>query len=243
MADRPTPPRRAPATLPPKVHDVPRVFKALPEGASIEQLLHAQHELGAAYATIAAAYTGQLPKLREDVDEVRFIQDAHGVRIGRLEIWREEMQTVAPPPLPPMREESASSHDLAKHVSQEVAEKVAAEIHNKSTPPPDKDKIAALSEEAIQVAVTRLKAQQWDAVEQQRKAAESDRLAVEKQAKLDRDALALENAKSRNKTKWALYLAGFLGVGTVAREVIEHLIIRAPAVAAPAPSAPATPPR
>jgi hypothetical protein len=80
------------------------------------------------------------------------------------------------PNLPPMRPELGSHSDLARAVSQTVAKRIDAEIKNKSTPPPTTDTIAKIAEETVQTALTRIKAESWDRVEEERKAAERDRL-------------------------------------------------------------------
>src|SRR5271166_4813943 len=173
---------------------VPRTFKSLPDGASYEQIMQALHELGAAYATIAAGYTAQLPSLIEDHRELRVVQEAHGVRLSALEVWRSRMDEV--PPLPPMRPESESTNDLSKHASKEIAEKVAAELADPATPAPSAEKVASITEDVMQAVITRLKAEQWDRLEQERKQAENDRIERLK-----------ANAKERTKAKWKIIVA------------------------------------
>jgi hypothetical protein len=226
-----TPPART--TTQPEVHAVPRTFKPLPEGASEEQRHHAYLEMAGAYATIAAAYTSQLPRLIRDNEEFRVVQEAHGIRIGRLELWREDMQ--AAPPLPPMRAEFPSTADLVEHASKQLDAKVAAEIRDKSTPPPTPEKVASISKDVMAAAIAQVKqeeaAKKWEALEQERKAAETDRVAMEEkarqlklQAEDDNRKLALENTQAKTRTKWAAILAGLLGIGTVVRELIEWAV-------------------
>ena len=237
---------------------VPREFKPLPENASHEQLVHAQHEMASAYATIAAGFVDQIPKLVEDHAEFRVIQEAHGVRLGRLEIWRDELQLA--PPLPPMRAEMGSSADLTKHASGEIADKVTAVISDKTTPGPDREQVQAISEDVLRVAIARVKqeqdAQKWREVEEERKKAETDRLAMEAkaaqikaqadadakaakdQADEDKRKLALENAKAKSNTKWALVLAIGMGVIGTVREIVAHLTQAKPVPAYVAPAKP-----
>lgn len=198
----------------------PRTFKPLPEAASIEQIVQALHEMATAYAAIAANAMDVLPQFRADLDEMRVVQEAHGIRIDKLELWRSSLQA-----LPPMRPESASTADVARHGSKEIGERVVAEIRDKSTPPPSAEKVAAISEEVLRAAIVRVKqeesAAKWEALEHERKSAEAERVAVEKQAQSAREALAVENAQAKNKAKWAIILAGAMGIGTIVRELVE----------------------
>lgn len=261
MPDRPPPPR---TTTRPNLKAVPREFRALPADASFEQLLHAYQEQSAAYATIAAGYNSEIPAIRGDVAELQVLTEAHGVRIGRLEIWRED--ALSTPPLPPMRAELGSSNDLTKHASGEIADKVTAVISDTTTPGPDREQVQAISEDVLRVAIARVKQEEnsrkWEELEAERKAAEQDRMAMEAKAAQikaqadadakaakeraddDRRKLALENAQAKTRTVWALVLAGFLGAGTVVREVVEYVVHKqeaqrpTPALVAPAPSRP-----
>jgi len=202
---------------------VPTGFKRLPAEASTDQIIHAFHEMAIAYATIAAEYTTTIPELQKDNEEMRVIQEAHGVRLGRLEVWRAEMEASV---LPPMREKFASSNDIAAHIGEVAAKHIEAEQRNVSTPPPDAAKIAQIIADPVKIAVDEIKAGWWDRLEKERKDAESERVRVELKAKEQRDALALDNERSRNKTKWAIALAAALALGTLIRELAEHYLVR-----------------
>jgi hypothetical protein len=171
--------------------------------------------LGESMISGFASVQGQLSKFEEHLSETRTILQ----------------QATKMPPLPPMRPESSSSHDLAKHVSAEIAEKVAAEIRNPSTPPPDKEKVAAISVDMIQAAVnqvkTALKAENWDKLEAERKAAEADRLALLKAAEADKLELAKTNAREKLRMKWTAIGAVVTAAITTTVFIVEHFVTRA----------------
>jgi hypothetical protein len=187
---------------------VPHVFKPLPTGASLEQIVQALHEQGAAYATIAAGFNSSLPALKRDYEEFRVIQEAHGVRLGRLEVWRAQLAG-----LPSMRVESPSSNDLSKHVSEEVAARVAAEVANPSTPPPDAKKVGEITEDVMQAALAQIKSKWWDEREAERKAAETVRLE-----------LVEVNSKEKARATWKIAVACILAGISVATLLVEHLV-------------------
>jgi hypothetical protein len=82
---RPTLPDR-PAT------DAPvKMYRPLPEGASIEQLMHAQHELGVGYANAFATTTQELPALRKVLGEVRTEMTADRIERKRIEDKLDEL--------------------------------------------------------------------------------------------------------------------------------------------------------
>jgi|HubBroStandDraft_4_1064222.scaffolds.fasta_scaffold357669_1 hypothetical protein len=212
----------------PDMTALPKEFKTLQEGASIEQVLLSMHEMATAYATIAAGYTSTLSGIIADQEEMRVIQEAHGIRIGRLEVWQNEIREGGlAPPLPKMRAEMGSSTDLTKHASQEIGERVVAELKNKSTPPPDVAKVAEISQDVMRVAVERVKSEQWDRLEIERmaiaKKAEEDRLAAAKASKAREDALLLLNGQQKIMTKWAAIAAIILMVIGVVREVVLRM--------------------
>ena len=60
-------------------------YKPLPEGASVEQLLHAQHELAAAYASVAFALTSELPGVKTVLGEIRTELAADRVEKRRID--------------------------------------------------------------------------------------------------------------------------------------------------------------
>jgi len=211
---------------------VQREFKPLPEGATMDQIIHALQEMASAYATIAAAYSSQLPEILEDMAEMRVIQEAHGVRIGRLEIWHAE-QVQDDQELPPMRQRLSSTSDVAlvKDASQEIGQRVVAELKNTSTPPPDVNKVADISEDIFQRAIDRVKALELDKREAAAAAAEAERVALAKQAEIDRKALAREaqlrednlkalNAQQKITTRWAVIGAGAVMLIGVLRELL-----------------------
>ena len=109
--------------------------------------------------------------------------------------------------LPPMRAESPSSHELTRHVSREIAEQFEAESRNTTTPPPDAAKVEAISESVVQVAITRLKSEQWDKLQ-----AERDAVAREQRAA----------ARELTKRKWAT-AAGIAGTAaSTLAWLVEH---------------------
>jgi hypothetical protein len=126
--------------------------------------------------------------------------------------------------LPPMRERFDSSHDDAERVAQMAIQGIEEERANKSTPPPGPEKIKQLIADPVKLALDQVKAGLYDQLQEERKAAETERLAIAREAEAARQQLMLTNAKSKNTTKWAVILAGLLGVGTIIREVIEHYL-------------------
>ena len=111
---------------------------------------------------------------------------------------REERPSDRPPPRP----ESDSSHDLAKHVSQEIIQRIEAEVQNPQTPPPDSAKVAAIQETVMAAAITKIKAQQWDDLQTERKA----------------------NARELTKFKYAAYGTSITTVITIAGWITEHFL-------------------
>lgn len=180
---------------------MPANFRPLPADATTEQLLHALHEQAAAYATIAASYTQNWPTLLEAIQEIRaelqtsraerrtldsnienvrskvvlLELDVRGVtdRVSLLESQTAHATEVAA--LPPMRVETPSSNDLARHLSADVIEGVRAYERNPSTPAgrPSDDALATIVEERASARLAVLKA----AYLQQR---EDDRIAATK---------------------------------------------------------------
>jgi hypothetical protein len=214
---------------------VQRDFRPLPEGASLDQIIFALQEMASAYATIAAAYTSQLPLILEDLQELQVIQVAHGVRLDRLEIWQAD-QLQGEQALPPMRPRLSSTSDQAitKNASHEIGERVVAELKNTSTPPPDVAKVAEISADIMQIAIDRVKAQELDKRDAAAAAAEAQRVAIAKQAEADRARLAEEarlrevglkalNAQQKITTRWAIIMAVAIMIIGVAREILLRM--------------------
>lgn len=231
MPDRPPPNR---TTTRPEQQAVPRVFKPLPEGASTDQLIHGYNEMASAYATIAAALVVEIPTIKADVSELQVLSEAHDVRIGRIEVWKANLQA-----LPPMRPESPSVNDVVEHAAKQLDAKVDADIRDKSTPPPTVEKVKSISKEVLAAAIAQVKQEEnskkWEELENERKRAETERLAAEKAAKDASDAaekeaketkkkLALENEQAKNRTKWALIIMAVTLLATIVREVAERVL-------------------
>jgi hypothetical protein len=171
-ADRPTPPG-----VPHPVVNPRAAFRRLPEGASTEQLLHAYHEGMAAYANLAVEYRDLAQRCESRIETVVAEVVVLGVRVSAMEMSIAEIQRKAPPPLPPMRPELGSNHDLARAVGTTVAARIDAEARNPATPPPDAKTMARIAESVVASAFTKVKADAWSRIESERGAAETDRLA------------------------------------------------------------------
>lgn len=204
------------------VQPEPRVFRPLPEGASIEQLVHAYQEQAAAYATVAFALSHRLPSIETKLDNLG--RDLHADRKERKELERdvaeiadelrkltgrvgslESAAALARADLPPMRAETKSSHDLAKHVSKDVVAALQAYEQNPSTPPgpPSKDVQEKMIEERVAAALA-----VRDAARLQK--AEDDRLAALRQQAEDARQATLADLAVRRDMRlrtWITILA------------------------------------
>lgn len=251
---------------PPVVPTQPKQFRSLPEGATVEQLLHSLNEMAVAYANIAHQLTHEIPKLRATVDaltkelafahaaikrldkvledigeelvrqmgEIHELKDNMRSLTGRVEKLETAARSDAPErpsneSLPPMRPESDSSHDLAKHVSGEMAKAVIADKRLPSLTPPMMEVLTEVSEPAVIIAIDRLKAKQWDeklAAEKkaaEEKAAFEQRAAVE--ASIQAEKLRLEHvAREAEKRRFRYTTAGsiILAVASLIAFVVEH---------------------
>lgn len=205
----------------PELPREPPELENLAEGAS-------PIELARGYAS---AYLAFAPLWRRAVHALEWL---YGAMMGSKAQLEQLQIAVMAQRLPPMRAPMSSTHEVARTVGGDVAEAYAAEQRNPSTPPVvPPDKIKALVEERVAIEIARLKAAEWDRIEAERKAAESDRLAIEKQAESERRdleraaaaqriALAAENARQRANWKWATLSACVttaLGVGAF---LVEH---------------------
>jgi hypothetical protein len=187
-----------------------RVFRPLPEDASIEQLIHAYQEQAAAYATVAFALSHRLPSIEQKLDELG--QGLVGDRAERKELERDlaELTTdlrhltgrvraledaaaalraqTALPPLPPMRAESPSSHDLAKHVSKDVMRAVKEYESNPTTPPgpPPSEELERIIEERTVARLAIRDAARLQKIDDDRREAEKADAAVSRQLRLQR---------------------------------------------------------
>jgi hypothetical protein len=211
----PEPPRPRPekATVPnqravTEVTDA-RVFRPLPEGATLEQIIHALQEQGAAYATVAHALTHRLPNIEHLLDELKRSLNADRLERQKLaadvdelgnELSKDLRQLTArvfaletseamrrADALPPMRSESKSSHDLAKHVSKDAVAAIEAYARNPSTPPgpPDKATMEKIIEERASTLLAIRDAERLRKAEE--KQLEDARLAALADAALKRD--------------------------------------------------------
>ena len=154
-------------------------------------------------------------------------------RIGALErhVFLTHPETI---PLPPMRPKLDSSLDArVDAVSSNIAEKYDKDLKDQSTPPPDKARMQAMVAEGVRIEMMRIKAENWERIETERKAAETERLAVEKKAqddarelkrKADEQALALQAdaVTSRRRFWYAVGLGIFTTLGTTVAFLVEH---------------------
>jgi hypothetical protein len=190
----------------------PRAFRPLPEGASIEQILHALQEMASAYATIASGYTFHLPLLATEVDEIRAEVLVLGSDLRRL---TSRFDKFAPPAssLPPMRPPTESTHDLAKMLGHEVAQRIDAEARDPTTPPPSAETIEGIVSERVAIELIRIKASNWERIEKERNDAE-----------LDRVELAKLNARERLRVRWAAIAGATTTVLALAAWIVEHFL-------------------
>ena len=133
-------------------------------------------------------------------------------------------------PVPAMREQFASSHDLTEQVSEVAAQAVVADLENKSTPPPGLEKIKALIAAPTLEAVDKVKAEE-------RNAAEAERIATAAETRRQSNIQIAATAQAKTNTKYAIILAAVLAAIAVGKDVAERYFIRP----APAPMAPAPP--
>ena len=203
---------RAPPPRPASTAIVPRVFKPLREGASFEQLLQSYQEMASAYATIAAAFTSQLPKVIEEHEEFAFVQRGHERRIGDLEEWRQHAALIGR--LPTMRPESTSTHEIIEHFGHELDKRVETERKNSSTPPPGPEEVAAIGKNVMAAAVMMIKAEQKDKEDADRQAAENDRRALE-----------ASNVRELSKFKWRSWAGAVVAALGLVSALVEHFII------------------
>lgn len=114
--------------------------------------------------------------------------------------------------LPPMRAPLESTHEVVESVAGDVARAYEADVKSDSTPPTPSPKfVEKLVADRLAVEVLRMKAEKWDAVEAERKAAEAERVA-----------LAAQNARGKVRAKWALVLMGITTAGTIIAALVEH---------------------
>jgi hypothetical protein len=117
--------------------------------------------------------------------------------------------------LPEMRAPSESISDAAEEVARDVRTLYERDRDDKSTPPPGPDKIEEIVRERVTIEVERIKetekARAWDKLEEERKAAELDRL----------ESLKV-NSQERTRAKWKMI--GAIGVGFVSSVgwAVEH---------------------
>ena len=83
--------------------------------------------------------------------------------------------------------------------------------------------MAAIQKDVIAAAIMQLKAEKWDALEQERKASEADRIALEREAKTQRDTAASEARRMRRQT----IASGILAAVGVIGYLIEHFATHA----------------
>lgn len=134
----------------------------------------------------------------------------HQILVGRVDALEVAVGIV----LPPMRQRFESSHDVARVVGEQIANTIEADSRNPDTPsPPPLEKVKAISEDVVRVAVDRLKAEQWDKLENERKHAEEDRLALES-----------ITAQGRRSAKWKLVGMAIVSVGSAIGWIVEHFV-------------------
>lgn len=114
--------------------------------------------------------------------------------------------------LPPMREKFASSNDIAKAAGTEIAQRIDAESRDPRTPsPPPPAKVAEISADVMRIAVDRVKAEQWDAREAERKAAEAQRVE-----------LVSANTTAKRNFWWATAAGGVTTALAIIAWLVEH---------------------
>jgi hypothetical protein len=199
----------------------------------MDQIVHSTNEMAVAYANVAHALTTDIPQLErrmlgvmEDFRSELVLQGAdmrrlHD-RVDRLEHFLTKGSSISRPSMPkipimnkpgtssrpsdrpPPRPESDSSHDLAQHVSKEIAQRVEAEAKDPKTPAPDAAKVAAISADVMAAAITKIKAQQWDDLQTERAA----------------------SARELTKFKWTAAAGGFAALLTIIAWIIEHVLAK-----------------
>lgn len=206
----------------PELPKEPPTLEELPDDAT-------PIELARAYAQGFVAFA---PLWRKSVHALEFL---FGLGMGTKAALERLEDTVASLaiPLPTMRPQLGSSHDLAKAVGSEVAERFEREARNPSTPAPDAKKLAELAEEPVAIAIAKIKAEWWDRLEAERKAAETERLATlaaeqKKREELAaaearrREALELVNTTERVRAKWSARIAVLTAMLGALAWALEH---------------------
>lgn len=181
----------------PELPPVPPPIEDLPPNATPPQIMRA---LGSTLLMFAQLWP-------------RVVQALEYLRRGQVTLQEgqkrlEDAQRVSPPP---MREQLASSADLAKAVGHDVAQAYEREQRNPSTPPPTGTTVAQMVEERVQVELIKIKAAALQKAEDQRQADEQEK-----------KALAALNAKSRSRAFWTAIGALITTGSAIAYAVIDH---------------------
>jgi hypothetical protein len=124
--------------------------------------------------------------------------------------WTEEHDRAHALPL--MRQQSASSHDLAKALGGEVAEAYEADLRYPRTPDvPSPQSLAALIENRAQQLLEKRDAAKWRQVEHERNVAENTRIELE-----------AINKKSRARALWTAVIGGISTTTAAIAWALEH---------------------
>jgi hypothetical protein len=169
-----------------------------------------ERELARAYGSVVVAWAHQWPIV------VEALQWLYGAAMGargmseetlrRLDRIERHIGQPLPPMrdggVPPMREEATSSHDLAKAVGRDVAQRYEAERVNPSTPPPSATTVAAMVEERVQIELLRIRAANLE------------------KARAASDKLVEERRKDRRK----ILIAVIVSALSIAAAVVDHIL-------------------
>jgi hypothetical protein len=150
------------------------MFRALPEHPSNEQIVLALGDMARHYATLAHKLAHIIPQIQEENErrdeEIHVVGRQSRTNAQRLEEHAQRLDehsrrlhVVELQGLPPMRPESKSSNDLARHLGRDVAEMFEAEQRNATTPPPGSGVVEAMVEARAKVLITKLRADEAEA--------------------------------------------------------------------------------
>jgi len=177
--------RRARETIPPRTAhtdirqlspdaSVEQIMFALQEGITAHATQSAKHAaLSAQYATLAAECRDHMKRRDTAVDVVSAEVVVQGAAIrdiqGRLIAIEQHLEedklagsatfrrAKALASVPPTREQSDSSHDLAHAVGKTVAEQYEADMLDTRTPPPTPESMGKITETTVQAVIKQLK--------------------------------------------------------------------------------------
>jgi hypothetical protein len=199
------------------------------------------------YGTVAANYNdfvqNRLPSLERDVDEGKAAAMA---ACGMAKEARDEVRALRSalalgphiPPLPAMRPQLGSTHDVAKAVGGDIAQAYEADLKNPSTPPvPSPQTLGQMVEQRVAVELARVKeiakqeqvekdAAAFRKIQEERALGEANRLAALQLAAARQSELEVLNGKERVKFKWASRLAILVAFLGILAWTLEHFVGR-----------------